>query len=194
MTVNSIRQHYRKTRQALSSTELNQHALLLKHNIDLYLGLIRPQKIAAYLAVQSEISLNPWIAGNHQHRIFLPKLYEVSDIKLRFAQLCERTRWTHNRFKIAEPDCGWDETLEANQLDIILMPLVAFDRNGNRLGMGGGYYDRSLAFRRSRMHWLKPRLIGVAHSCQEHPQLPRQDWDVPLDGIITEKEIIYPDD
>ncbi|MBC8211151.1 MAG: 5-formyltetrahydrofolate cyclo-ligase [Gammaproteobacteria bacterium] len=192
MTVQLIRQHYRKTRQALSSDELNQNALLLKHRIDSYLGRIRAQKIAAYLSVQGEISLNPWIAGNQKHKIYLPKLYEVTTTKLRFAALSEKTVWTHNRFKILEPDCGWGETLEANQLDIILMPLVAFDSSGNRLGMGGGYYDRSLAFRRSRTHWLKPRLVGVAHSCQQHPQLPQQAWDIPLDCIITENEIIYP--
>ena len=75
-------------------------------------------------------------------------------------------------------------------MDVILLPLVAFDRKGYRLGMGGGYYDRSLAFRRSRQQWRRPRLIGVAHSCQQHPGLPQQHWDVPLDCIITESEII----
>ena len=58
------------------------------------------------------------------------------------------------------------------------------------MGMGGGFYDRTLAFRRSREHWIKPQLIGVAHSCQQHPGLPRQPWDVPLDAIITERDII----
>jgi len=72
------------------------------------------------------------------------------------------------------------------------MPLVAFDRQGYRLGMGGGYYDRSLAFRCSRRQWLKPTLVGVAHSCQEHPSLPHEYWDVPLAYIITEQEIITP--
>jgi 5-formyltetrahydrofolate cyclo-ligase len=71
-------------------------------------------------------------------------------------------------------------------LDVILMPLVAFDGQGNRLGMGAGYYDRTLAFLRHRRHWRKPRIIGLAYEFQRMPALPAEPWDVPLDGIITE--------
>jgi len=162
------------------------------HNINQYLRLSRPQKVAAYIATRGEISLNPWISKNQRHQIFLPKLYEIISPRLRFAALTEHTRWIRNRFKIMEPACHWGETQEASQMDIILLPLVAFDRTGQRMGMGGGYYDRSLAFRRSRKQWLKPRLIGVAHGCQEHPRLSGQSWDVPLDAIITQNEIIHP--
>jgi 5-formyltetrahydrofolate cyclo-ligase len=68
----------------------------------------------------------------------------------------------------------------------VLAPLVAFDRSGNRLGMGGGYYDRSFAYLRHRVHWRRPRLIGYAYGFQEVQALERAHWDVPLSGVVTE--------
>jgi len=77
-------------------------------------------------------------------------------------------------------------------LDIALVPLVAFDDYGRRLGMGGGYYDRTFAYLRHREHWRRPKLIGVAFEFQRVAELPAQPWDVPLDGIITEKGLLLP--
>ena len=131
------------------------------------------RRIAAYLATGGEISLGPWISRQRQHRIYLPKLYEPLEPRLRFAELTAATQWMQNRFSITEPAGHWGNTRHPRELDIILMPLVAFDGDGNRMGMGGGYYDRSLAFRRGRQSWRKPRLIGVAHSLQEHAALPK---------------------
>jgi 5-formyltetrahydrofolate cyclo-ligase len=91
-----------------------------------------------------------------------------------------------NHLNIPEPHHRPAQRRRAGQLDLILMPLVGFDEHGNRLGMGGGFYDRSLAFRRTRRHWRKPLLIGVAFELQRCPPLPTAAWDVPLDGIVTE--------
>ena len=192
MNINTLRQQFRHIRRSLTPDQQTRHALLIKQNINTLLGFSTQLKIAAYSAVQGEISLSPWIADNLNQQIYLPKLYEIITPQLRFAALTEQTTWEKNRFNIVEPDVHWGDCLPARKLDIILVPLVAFDRTGCRVGMGGGYYDRSLAFRCSRKKWLKPRLIGVAHSCQEHTQLPRRSWDVPLDTIITENEIIIP--
>ncbi len=186
----SIRKEYRRIRRSLSSDEQQQHAIGLLQNVDQFLRFSKKLKIAAYLAAQGEISLDPWLSKNTKHQIFLPMLYEVIAPELRFAEFNTNTSWKNNRFKIIEPDTHWGNTLRPHQLDLMFIPLVAFDRSGNRLGMGGGYYDRTLNFRRSRKSWLKPRLIGIAHSCQEYPVLPKQPWDADLDGIITEDEII----
>ena len=70
------------------------------------------------------------------------------------------------------------------------MPLVGFDEQGTRLGMGGGFYDRSFAFRRQRRHWTGPQLLGLAHGCQKVSQLPTAPWDIPLDGIASDHEVI----
>lgn len=192
MLAQQLRQYYRQTRRALTIQEQQQHAVSLSLFIDVVIGFKHQKKIAAYLATQSEISLNPWIASSRRQQIYLPMLYESMQPRLRFARHTNCTHWKKNRFNITEPDTHWGKTLHARQLDIILVPLVAFDRQGNRMGMGGGYYDRSLAFRNHRHRWKKPQLIGVAHSCQEYPDLPTNPWDVTMDMIITEKEIISP--
>lgn len=90
-------------------------------------------------------------------------------------------RLTRNAFGITEP-CAYAARARAQTLDVVFMPLVGFDDYGNRLGMGGGFYDRAFAKLRGR----KPLRIGLAHSCQKVPKLARQSWDVPLHGIGTE--------
>ena len=87
-----------------------------------------------------------------------------------------------NRFGIAEPDLPASQLLPATRLDIIVVPLVAFDGHGNRLGMGGGFYDRSLAD--SSGH--SPLLIGYAHDLQQVNQLPARPWDKKLHAVVTE--------
>lgn len=185
-----LRRFYRNRRQSLSHSQQARHAQLLSWQLKRFFRHHRPCNIAAYQSTGGEISLNHWQHYNQRHQLYLPKLYELTTAKLRFAPLNETTVWANNRFNIPEPSVSWQQTLHPRSLDFILLPLVAFDRQGNRLGMGGGYYDRSLAFLRNRKHWKKPLLIGVAHACQEHPQLHPNDWDVPLDCIITEQETI----
>ncbi len=192
MSIPTLRQQFRQARRDLSRAEQIQHALLLQLNLQTFIGFKHALKVGAYIATQGEISLNPWIASAQRQHIFVPKLYEPLEPRLRFAALNGNTCWVKNRFNILEPAAHWGQTLHPRLLDIVLMPLVAFDRQGYRLGMGGGYYDRSLAFRCARRSWQRPELVGVAHSCQQHPALPHQPWDVPLDAIITEREIILP--
>jgi 5-formyltetrahydrofolate cyclo-ligase len=192
MQPQKIRQHYRHLRKNLSYLEQQSNAQCLADNINNYLSNYKRYKIAAYLAVQGEISLSNWIASQLLHSIYLPKLYEPIHPNLRFAPITEHTTWVKNRFNIIEPKAHWGETLHSRELDIILVPLVAFDRSGNRIGMGAGYYDRALAFKRARRHYNKPILIGVAHSIQEHSKLISNKWDIGMDCIITEKEIIQP--
>ncbi len=89
---------------------------------------------------------------------------------------------TRNRFGIEEPPLSapWINT---RALDLVLAPLVAFDDQGNRLGMGGGFYDQHFGALPKRLH---PLLVGVAHELQRAEALPAAPWDVPLDGILTE--------
>lgn len=95
-----------------------------------------------------------------------------------------------NQYGISEPDIPISHQLKPIELDIVLMPLVAFDLNGNRLGMGGGFYDRSFSFLMRRKSNKKPRLIGVAYDFQEIETLDSDSWDVPLDAVVTESRLI----
>lgn len=94
----------------------------------------------------------------------------------------------NNRYGILEPSTKYIKPTA--QLDIILMPLVGFDRLGNRLGMGGGYYDRALAFKRRQAWRKKPLLIGLAFDGQEIQQLAAQPWDIPMDAVATPTRFI----
>lgn len=93
-----------------------------------------------------------------------------------------------NRYGINEPKDT--PSIDTETLDIILTPLVAFDRQGHRLGMGGGYYDRTFSFLLNQADIPRPKLIGLAYACQEVPSLSPDPWDVPLHGVVTERKIV----
>ena len=145
--------------------------------------------IACYLPNDNEIDPTAlieriWLQGKI---CYLPVISHRCQDYLWFAPLQPDTAFTLNRFGIPEPAVHRRELVRAQLLDLILVPLVGFDHTGNRLGMGGGYYDRSLAFLRFRHHWKKPHLIGLAYELQQVEKIEADDWDVPLQGIVTEK-------
>jgi 5-formyltetrahydrofolate cyclo-ligase len=92
-----------------------------------------------------------------------------------------------NRFRIPEPSHNRAQQCKVWALDLVLLPLVGFDRHGGRLGMGGGFYDRSLAYRGVRKKWHKPTLLGLAHECQQVDRLALASWDVPLAATLTDR-------
>ena len=144
----------------------------------------RSKHVALYWACDGEVDMLPvlhncWRAGK---AVFLPCLSGVRDLEFRRYRPGEPLH--RNRFGIPEPRQRHD-VRPATALDLVVMPLVAFDRRGVRLGMGGGYYDRALS--RLRRRGGKPFLVGAAHSFQEVETLPGDHWDVPLHGIITER-------
>lgn len=148
----------------------------------------RYRHIAFYLPNDGEVDLSPLISRAMAvgKRCFLPVLSPIFHNRLWFAPYDNDTWLTLNRFGIPEPAINWSSMRHPWSLDLILAPLVAFDERGNRLGMGGGFYDRTLAYLRHRKHWRKPLLIGVAYDFQQVHSLPAEPWDVPLDGILTE--------
>lgn len=175
----SIRKQMKQQRQALSSIEKQEAALSFLKKLQPYFELLPPQKIAVYLAMQGELDLAPSIewfwAGAHS--LYLPILHES---KLQFGAYTKATPLHLNQYGILEPE--HPDLIDAQALDYVLMPLVAFDSNRNRLGMGKGYYDRTFAFCTERN---KPTLIGCAYSFQEVPMLPRQAHDVRMHLILT---------
>jgi len=95
----------------------------------------------------------------------------------------------YNRFRIPEPALHARHRISPMALDLVLTPLVAFGDEGARLGMGGGYYDRTFAWLHHRHLWRTPRLIGVAYGFQYHPDLEANHWDVPLSAVVTEEGV-----
>ncbi|MCA1978128.1 MAG: 5-formyltetrahydrofolate cyclo-ligase [Thiobacillus sp.] len=150
--------------------------------------LLRARRIGFYLPQHGEFDVRPllnqalWM-GRECCLPVLPRRGRV----MRFGRLQANTKMAPNRYGIPEPIDA--RALSARQLDVLLMPLVGFDLAGHRLGMGGGYYDATLAFMRHRRHWRKPRLVGVAYECQKVDRLPHDPWDMPLDAVLTERRL-----
>ncbi len=149
----------------------------------------RSRHVAFYLPNDGELDLTPLIAKAcaMKKRCYLPVLSPVYHNRLWFAPYDGRAPLVLNRFDIPEPDLNWRDMRPAWAMDLVLTPLVAFDGNGNRLGMGGGFYDRTLAYLERRKVWRKPLLLGVAHDFQKVGTLPAEAWDVPLHGVFTER-------
>lgn len=186
-----LRQHIRQQRRALSATQRQRHARSMASRL-VHSHLFRSARnIACYLANDGEIDLQPVIqrlwAMNKQ--CYLPVLGEGKEKRMWFAPYRPNERLKPNRYGIPEPDGSPRMWVSPHQLDLVLMPLVAFDAQGNRLGMGGGYYDRSFAFL-NRPHGIKkPRLVGVAYELQRCDSLPFESWDVPMSAIVTESAL-----
>lgn len=113
--------------------------------------------------------------------LYLPVMEAQS--RLSFAHWAEGAKLTVNRQGIAEPTAA-AERIPVSALDLILVPLVGWDRRGGRLGMGGGYYDRALAVE------VRPLLVGLAYAAQEIAEVPMASWDIPLDYVLTERELV----
>lgn len=139
--------------------------------------------VAGYWAVDGEIGL-------HVLQLHLPPTLTYclpvlhADGSLRFAEWRTGAPLVENRFGIPEPDVAPEACRSAAELSLLLVPLTGFDAAGNRLGMGGGWYDRSLAFRRERP--APPWLVGAAYATQCTEQIPVEPWDVRLDAICSE--------
>ncbi|GAL27902.1 5-formyltetrahydrofolate cyclo-ligase [Vibrio variabilis] len=104
-----------------------------------------------------------------------------------FLRYAPTTPLVYNQYKILEPRLDKQMICPVADLDIIFTPLVAFDEQGQRLGMGGGYYDRTLAPWESKS--TGPIAIGLAHDCQQVSALPTESWDIPLSTIMTPSKI-----
>jgi 5-formyltetrahydrofolate cyclo-ligase len=154
----------------------------------------RSRRIAFYHANDGEVDASRLMerAWEMNKQCFLPKLYRIKTRRLWFAPSPPDVKLADNRFGIPEPSLSARHMVGARELDLILVPLVAFDKRGNRLGMGGGFYDNTLAYLNQRRHWMKPRLVGVAYEFQKVASLRACHWDVPLHAIVTEAQIYAP--
>lgn len=144
------------------------------------------QSIACYLATWDEVDTNRIIerAWRAKKRIFAPVIDGHGDMT--FRNLQPETTVTRNRFGIWEPESEFQ--IDPSDLDVVVTPLVAFDNACNRIGMGGGYFDRHFAFLRSRRSWLRPKLIGLAFDCQKVEKITPNRWDIRLSRVVSESD------
>ncbi|HBM3061095.1 TPA: 5-formyltetrahydrofolate cyclo-ligase [Klebsiella oxytoca] len=182
-TRQQIRQQIRQRRRALTPEQQTQFALQAADRMMAYPPVLLAQTVAVFLSFDGELDTRPlidqlWRAGK---RVYLPVLHPFSPGNLLFLHYHPSSELVVNRLKIREPKLDVRDVLPLSQLDVLVTPLVAFDAAGQRLGMGGGFYDRTL--QNWRQHRLQP--VGYAHDCQQVDALPTEQWDIPLPAVIT---------
>lgn len=184
-----LRQHFRSQRQHLTASQQRTAELTLVEHIIHSQWFNDSRHMACYLANDGEIGTQTLIEHIWQKSklCYLPVLPPASNKEMRFAQYQRNMQLKKNQLNILEPP--WHEpTLHLPEnLDVVFLPLLAFDEQGHRLGMGAGYYDRHFAFRQHMN--TQPLLIGLAHEIQKAESLPVEPWDVSLDIIITDQKV-----
>src|SRR3989338_3258944 len=186
-----LRRRLRQQRRALGRQAQRKAAHGLHRQLAQHPLFRRARHIALYLPNDGEIDPRPLLraAQRRGKATYLPVLSPWPRSKMVFQRITAKQRLQKNRFGIDEPRCNRKQQRKVWALDLVLLPLVGFDRHGARLGMGGGFYDRSLAYRALRKNWHKPTLLGLAHECQQVDRLAMASWDVPLQGTVTNKAL-----
>ena len=182
----SLRREIRSKRRSLSQRQQQQHAEAISQHICASF-LVHHQYYAGYAATDGEASLQPLFKTllKIPKQLYLPTLKPHASA-LWFKPYHPSAPTLHNRFGIIEP--ATHQRFPAWALDVVFVPLVAFDEQGNRLGMGGGFYDRTFQFMPQKQR-NTPKLVGIAHECQKYSHLTKQSWDIPLSWVVTEKRL-----
>lgn len=195
MDRSSLRRSLRLKRKTLTPAQQADAALSATQQLTALPEYRAAKHIAVYWAADGE--LDPALLAAHARaqgsHIYLPVI-SINHAGLRhmeFREYLPTATVAANHFGIPEPLAD-AATLAPTELDMVIVPLVGFDPNGNRLGMGGGFYDTSFAFKKEGD--ATPLLVGFAHSCQACSALPAEEWDVPLDLIVTEQSVIRVND
>ena len=185
-----LRRMLRNTRRALTPSEQRQAAHGLYRQLAQHPLFRRAKHISLYLPTDGEIDPRLLLraAQRRGKATYLPVLSAWPRTKMVFQRVKPGDKLLPNRFRILEPRVNAKRQRKVWALDLVLLPLVGFDDAGGRLGMGGGFYDRSLAYLARRQSWRKPTLLGLAHECQKVDRLAQASWDVPLAGTVTDKQ------
>lgn len=185
-SVPALRRTLRKRRRSLPVTLRRRMNLALCRHVLASHGFRNANHIAAYYPFGAEPDLRPILAEAHRQGkyCYLPRV-RPREFTLDFHRWRPESPLTPNQFGIPEPPAH-TESRDCQFLDLVLTPLVGFDSQGNRIGMGAGFYDRTFAFRHRLNSWRGPLLMGTAWECQRVDAIPAASWDVPLDGIVTE--------
>jgi len=185
----ALRRKLRHARRQLTPAQQRLAARRLYRQLAQHPRFRRARHIALYLPNDGEIDprLLLQAAQRRGKATYLPVLNPWPRTRMVFQRIEPGEQQRRNRFGILEPVIRSARQRRVWALDLLLMPLVGFDGKGGRLGMGGGFYDRSLAYRAMRKKSHKPTLLGLAHECQRVDRLPLESWDVALQATVTDQ-------
>lgn len=189
----------RKRRAALSSEERQHLSQKICQRVLSSDYFIKANEVALYLAAQGEVEAKILIdfALENNKRIYLPALDPHDKTRMHFVRYKKEDLLILNRFGMPEPVLAEDRIIDAKKLDLVLCPLVAFDEHANRVGMGGGFYDRHFSFKNEVEDEAKnaespPTLVGLAYDFQKVDAIKPAPWDVPMSAVVSEKKIYLP--
>lgn len=183
MSRDFIRRHIRQERKSFTVAEQHQLALIASRHMLAEIQQRNAQHVALYFSYDGELATEKLIEAlwHIGVKTYLPLIHPFSPGHLLFCHYHRDSVLIKNKFGISEPKLNVQDIIPTPKLDIIITPLVAFDGNCNRMGMGGGYYDRTLKNSVNN----KPLAVGFAHDCQQVSHLPIERWDIPLPLVIT---------
>jgi 5-formyltetrahydrofolate cyclo-ligase len=185
-----LRKQLKTKRLHLSHQQQNRISAKIATNLRKAPEYLAAKTIALYLPVNGEADPRSLVAENTDpdKKFYLPVLSPQQDKHLLFARWNNETQFVDNIYNIPEPILTRSNQLPAKKFDLIIMPLLGFDKQGNRLGMGGGYYDRTFSFKQHTRESRKPFLLAYAYAFQECQALSTQPWDIPFDAVVTEEK------
>ena len=183
-----IRRTIRAQRSSLTTKQQLQNSRAMRRILTRSKLFRNSKRIALYLEADGEIAISQLIPliKHHKKSTYLPVLHPLPPNRLWFSEYRPGDKLIHNKYGIAEPNIIKRKPILPSSLDLVLVPLVAFDRNCNRVGMGGGFYDRTFSFINKKNAYNIPKLIGVAHELQRVTSIQTNPWDIQLDGVVTE--------
>lgn len=184
-----LRRELRATRRELSAADRRRASRQACERLRRLRWFRQARRVAIYLPLPEEADPRPLTGRDGHRRFHVPVL--TGRYQMRFAPLTPGARKTRNRLGIDEPGRpAGRRPLRPGAMDLVVLPLVGFDAHCNRLGQGGGHYDRAFAFlAHRRLRHGGPRLVGLAFECQRLDELPRRHWDIPLDAVVTEARV-----
>ena len=183
--MNTLRKHLKLKRKNLSSKESHGMSHAISQKVIRSKWICQHTNVGIYHPVNGEANTLPLIdfMWSINQQVFLPV---INKKKLLFGRLNPDSKLKKNHFGIPEPSITRENQVSADDLDVAFVPLVAFDLNGFRIGMGSGYYDRTFEKKLEVKDMKSPVLIGLAYEFQKQECLNHQPWDVPLDMVVTE--------
>ena len=181
-----LRRKLRALRDALDADTVKKHSAIINQRVHQLVG--NAMHVAAYYALGNEVDMSTAMSALSASgkTVYVPMV--LPENRMQFAPVDDMTPLSLNRYGIKEPQVDSKFFVNATTLDAVLVPLVGFDKQCNRMGMGGGYYDRCFAHRKSAKG--APVLIGVAYEIQLADTVFEESWDVPLDFVTTESRTL----